>query len=293
MYTFWLVIVSLIWGSTFFLIKETVDSVNEHFIVLFRGFSAFLFMFLYQLKVKPKALKDRKGIIYGLILGFLLAITYLSQTIGLKYTTTGHSAFITSSAVIVVPFLLFLFFKHRLSFADTIAVSIVMVGLYLLTYDTETPINKGDLITIITAVACALHIVFAGHFVNKAETLTIVTYQFLGTSIFSFIAWIVSGETTITLSLKSFGSLLYLGIIGTLVCYFISVWVQKYVTSLKVAVIFSLEPVFAAFFGYFALHETLNFKESIGAVLILVGVLAHSLLKSKNITFKGLLKMPN
>jgi drug/metabolite transporter (DMT)-like permease len=281
MYTFWLILVSIIWGSTFFIIKDTVDTVNENLIVFVRSMLAFIVMFIFQLSTHKKQLLDKKGIIYGSILGILLALTYTSQTIGLKLTSTGHSAFITSSAVIAVPFILYTFYKFKLFKIDILAVAIVFAGLFLLTYDFDLAINKGDLITVITALSCAFHIVLAGKFVKKTNTYTLVTYQFFAASLVSLIAWLISGEPTLTMSTKAAFSLLYLGIFGTLFCYFISVWVQKYVSSLKVAIVFSLEPVFAAIFGYFLLHEILNTKELIGAILILSGVIFHSILKQK------------
>lgn len=281
MYTFWLILVSIIWGSTFFIIKDTVDTVNENLIVFARSALAFIVMFLYQLSSHRKQLFEKKGIIYGVILGVLLALTYTSQTIGLKFTSTGHSAFITSSAVIAVPFILYAFYKFKLFKVDILAVVLVFIGLFLLTYDFESAINIGDLITIITALTCAFHIVLAGKFVKKANTYTIVTYQFLAASVVSLIAWLLSDEPTLEMSTKAGFSLLYLGIFGTLFCYFISVWIQKYVSSIKVAIVFSLEPVFAAIFGYFLLHEILNAKELLGAALILSGVIFHSVLKQK------------
>lgn len=284
MKTFWLVLVSIVWGSTFFIIKDTVGSVNEHLIVFIRTIQAFIAMFIFQLIKNPKQLLNKKAILYGLIIGVLLALTYTSQTIGLKYTSTGHSAFITSSAVLIVPFILFFLFKTNLVKIDILAVTIVFVGLFLLTYDFETRMNMGDIITIITAVSCAFHIVLSGRFVKKADAVTIVTYQFLGASIVSILAFVISNNEPIIISSKAWMSLIYLGLIGTLFCYFISVWIQKYVSSLKVAIIFSLEPVFAAIIGYIAINEILNTRELIGASLILSGVIVHSILKNRKTT---------
>ncbi len=281
MKTFWLILVSIVWGSTFFLIKDTVGSVNEYLIVFIRTGLAFGAMLLFQLFKDRKNLLNKKAFTYGSILGVLLAITYASQTIGLKLTSTGHSAFITSSAVVVVPFLLFFFYKFNLLKIDIISVAIVFAGLFLLTYDFETKMNAGDLITIITSVTCAIHIVLSGRFVKKTDAVTIVTYQFFAAALVSFLVWINTDHEPVHISPKAGYSLLYLGLIGTLFCYFISVWVQKYVTSLKVAIVFSLEPVFASMFGYWALHEILNTKELIGASLILVGVVVHSILKNR------------
>jgi drug/metabolite transporter (DMT)-like permease len=282
MKTFWLILVSIVWGSTFFIIKDTVGTVNEFLIVFIRSTLAFIAMFLFQIFKDRKKLWNRKAFIYGSVMGILMAITYGAQTIGLKYTSTGHSAFITSSAVIIVPFILFFLYKSKLLKVDMLAVSIVFAGLFLLTYDVETKMNIGDIITIITAVSYAFHVVLAGRYVKKADTLSLVTYQFFAASVVSLIAFFIFNQDTITISTKAWGSLLYLGLIGTLFCYFIAVWIQKYVSSLKVAIIFSLEPVFAAIIGYFAIHEILNTKELAGATLILFGVIVHSILKNKS-----------
>jgi len=281
MKTFWLILVTIVWGSTFFIIKDTVATVNEYLIVFIRTALAFVAMFLFQLIKEPKKLLNKKAFIYGSVLGILLAISYAAQTIGLKYTSTGHSAFITSSAVIVVPFLLFFFYKFKLLKIDLIAVAIVFAGLFLLTYDFETNMNIGDIITIITALTYAFHVVLAGRFVKKTDATTIVTYQFFAAAVFSLVAWVITDHEPVSIDTKTWGALIYLGLVGTLFCYFITVWVQKYVTSLKVTIIFSLEPVFAAMFGYWALHEILNTRELTGAILILAGVLVHSILKSK------------
>ena len=281
MKTFWLILVTIVWGSTFLIVKDTVETVNEYLIVFIRSALAFIAMFIFQLLNNWRKLFNWKGFIYGSIMGVLMAITYGAQTIGLKYTSTGHSAFITSSAVILVPFILFFIYKAKLLKIDMIAVGIVFIGLFLLTYDLETKMNIGDIITIITALSYAFHVVFAGQFVKKADTMTLVTYQFFAATVVGLIAFLISDHETVNISTKAWSSLIYLGLIGTLFCYFITVWVQKYVSSLKVAIIFSLEPVFAAIFGYFIINEILNPKELIGASFILAGVIVHSILKNK------------
>jgi len=279
---FWLILVTIVWGSTFLIVKDTVGTVNEYLIVFIRSALAFGAMFIFQLFKNWRKLFNWKGFIYGSIMGILMAITYGAQTIGLKYTSTGHSAFITSSAVILVPFILFFLYKAKLVKIDMIAVGIVFIGLFLLTYDLETKMNIGDIITIITALSYAFHVVFAGRFVKKTDTMTLVTYQFFAAAVVGLIAFLISDHETVNISTKAWSSLIYLGLIGTLFCYFITVWVQQYVSSLKVAIIFSLEPVFAAIFGYFIISEILNPRELIGASLILAGVIVHSILKSRS-----------
>ncbi|HAF28145.1 MAG TPA: hypothetical protein DCG75_03765 [Bacteroidales bacterium] len=281
MKTFWLILVTIVWGSTFLIVKDTVSTVDEYLIVFIRSALAFAAIFLFQLFTDRKKLWNKRAFFYGSIMGILMAITYGAQTIGLKYTSTGHSAFITSAAVILVPFILFFLFKNKLLKIDLIAVFIVFAGLFLLTYDFETDINIGDLITIITAVSYAFHVVLAGQFIKKSDATTMVTYQFLAAAIVGLLMFTLTNNETVTISTKAWYSLLYLGLIGTLFCYFITVWIMNYVSALKVAIIFSLEPVFAAMFGYYFIHEILNIKELAGAAFILAGVIIHGVLKNK------------
>ncbi|BAX80035.1 DMT family transporter [Labilibaculum antarcticum] len=280
MNNFLLILVTIVWGSTFFIIKDTVGTVNEYFIVFGRMLLAAIPMLFFVILKNKKSLLNKQAIIKGSILGFLLTATYLSQTIGLKFTSSGHSAFVTGVAVIFVPIILFVFYKAKFHKSDLFSILIVVVGLFLLTYDFDTKFNKGDIITLITAVAAAFHIVLSGRFVKNTETLSLITYQFISGSVFSLIGLLVVGFDMGSLSSESLTAIVYLGIIGTLFCYFVSVWVQKYVSSVKVALIFSLEPVFGALFGYWALSELLNGKEAFGMLLILFGVVLYQILVS-------------
>jgi len=278
---FLLLLVTIVWGSTFFIIKDTVATVNEYFIVFIRSIQAFGVLFLFMLFTKKSQILHKKAFLRGLTLGFFLAISYTAQTIGLKYTSTGHSAFITSSAVVIVPFILFFFFKIKILYIDWMAILLVFMGLFLLTYDTGTSVNKGDIITLFSAFAGATHLVLAGRYIQKTETLPLISYQFLGTAIFSLTAWFIMDNSPVEISTKAWISLIYLGLFGTLFCFFIVVWVQKYISSLKTAIILSLEPVFDAIFGYYIIQEILTAKELTGSAIILAGIIAHSVLKNR------------
>jgi len=106
---FLLILTTIIWGSTFFIIKDTVITVNEYYLVFIRTFIAAISMLIYLFFKDRKSLLNFKTLIRGMVLGLLLATTYISQTIGLKYTSSGHSAFITGAGVIIVPMLLSIF----------------------------------------------------------------------------------------------------------------------------------------------------------------------------------------
>jgi len=278
---FLLILTAIIWGSTFFIIKDTVVTVNEFYIVFLRTFIAAVSMLVFTLFKDKKSLLNYKTMLKGLVLGLLLATTYISQTIGLKYTSSGHSAFITGAGVIIVPILLSLFFKRKLKLKEIIIFFIVLVGLYLLTYDRETLLNVGDLITIITSFSLAWHIILSGKFVKTSEVLALVGYQFLFAAFVSLLIYLTTQPVKFSLSTSETISLVYLGFIGTLFCYFVSVWAQKQVETVTVALIFTLEPVFAALFAWIFAAEILNLKEMSGGLIILSGITAFQLISSR------------
>ena len=271
---FLLILTAIIWGSTFFIIKDTVVTVNEYYLVFIRTFIAAIFMFVFIYFQDKKSLLNLKTIGKGMVLGILLAATYISQTIGLKYTSSGHSAFITGAGVIVVPIMLFLFYNRKVKLLEFMILGVVFVGLYLLPYDSGTALNIGDLITLITAFTLAWHLILSGKYVKTSEVLALIGYQFLFASVVSFIIYITTQPVSFVLSANETFALLYLGFIGTLFCYFVSVWAQKEVDTVAVAIIFTLEPVFAAFFAWIFASERLNFMESMGGFIILGGIIA-------------------
>lgn len=282
MRNFLLILVTIFWGSTFFIIKDTVANVHPFDIVFGRVLLASIPMLIYVFFKNKKSLLNTQAIIKGSVLGLLLTTTYVSQTYGLQYTSSGHSAFITSIAVVLVPIILFFGYKEQFLKSDYLSIFIVMIGLFLLTYDLETQFNQGDIITSITALSLAFHIILSGRYVKTTESLSLITYQFVSATVFSFIGslWMGSDFPMLQMSSSSMISIAYLGFFGTLFCYFISVWVQKYESSVKVALVFSLEPVFAALFAYLFVNEILTLKELTGAFFILLGVIAYQFFRS-------------
>ncbi len=278
---FLLILTSIIWGSTFFIVKDTVTTVNEYYLVFIRTFIAAVSMLAFVFFKDRKTLINYKTIIRGMVLGLLLATTYISQTIGLKYTSSGHSAFITGAGVIIVPMLLFAFYKRKLKIPEVIILFIVLIGLYFLTYDSETVLNIGDLITIITAFSLAWHLILSGKYVQKTEVLSLIAYQFLFASIFSFILYVTTQPVSFSLSGDESIALLYLGFIGTLFCYFVSVWAQKQVDTITVAIIFTLEPVFAAAFAWYFASELLSIREMTGGIIIIGGIIAFQFVSNR------------
>ena len=170
-----------------------------------------------------------------------------------------------------------MFFAYRFSFQNVGAILLVAVGLFFLTYDFDTQINLGDLITLITALTAAFHIALVGRAVRKHHVGLLVAYQFLFSGLFNLGAHLVWQPHDWHIATEAWPALIYLAFIGTLFCYGASSWAQQYVNPVGAALIFSLEPVFAAIFSYWFAAEVLSPGEIGGAALIMLGILYYEL----------------
>lgn len=281
-----LLLCCMIWGITFVAIKKIAHLIDPYLLATLRSLLAVLVLFPVLLITKKKnVFFDKQAIKYGLITGITLGGIYVIQTMGMQFTSSNHSAFITSSAVIMVPLLLVLTGKQQLNFTQIACIFLIALGLYLLTNSNDNqPYNLGDTITFFGAIVCALHIILSGHFVRKTEFLGLIFYQFLFAMVISFFGLLISkgiNPSEINFSPLVINNVLYLGFFGTLLCFFITVWAQKFVSTITTAMIFSLEPVFAATTSFIILHESLTLIEILGGIVILLGLIAFNFLDSK------------
>ena len=275
----------LIWGTTFTVVKDVSKSIDPFLLSGLRNLIATLVLFAYFISTKKwKNLLDKDSLKSGFVLGVLLGTIYISQTIGIIFTSANHSAFITCSAVIMVPVILFLIGWEKFNRKQTLSIAMVAIGLVLLTLKSGiSGFNLGDLITLVAAIICAIHIVFSGLYVRKYNFLSLIFYQFFFAGLVSF-AGLFSKQALynfppILFENDAIFNVLYLGLLGTLFCYFVTVWGQKHISTTYVALIFSLEPLFASVTNYFILNEVFTRKEFIGAVIIFGGILLYSIPK--------------
>jgi drug/metabolite transporter (DMT)-like permease len=277
----------LIWGTTFTVVKNVSENIDPFLLSTFRNSIAVLSMLLYFIVSKKiNLLKDKKALISGSVLGVMLGAIYISQTIGITYTSANHSAFITCSAVVMVPIILLMLGWEKIKLRQFLSISLVGVGLTLLTLKNDlTGLNLGDFITFLAAIICALHIVYAGKYVRENQFLALIFYQFVIAALVSFLGLLVKQSTNgfqpILLNDNALFSVIYLGFLGTLFCYFVTVWGQKYVSTIYLALIFSLEPLLASVTNYFVLGETFTLKELAGSMVIFIGIIIYSVTQPK------------
>jgi len=265
---FLLFLTAVFWGVTFKLVQNAVADIPVFVFLFLRFFMAFLLMFIIFYK---KISFDKDSIKAGAVLGFLNFMVFSFQTFGLLYSPSSIVAFITGLYVILTPVVAFFIFKKKISFYSVSGVILAFLGIYFLTGADIKGFGKGEIFTLISTVFVALHINYTDIYSKTKNLYTIVTFQFLTVSVLSlFFIPFENGE--INFSKDVFVALIVTVLFATVFAYFIQTYAQKFTTPTKTAVIFAMEPVSAAIFGYFY-GEHLSMLQIFGALLVITAML--------------------
>jgi drug/metabolite transporter (DMT)-like permease len=264
-----LVLVTVIWGSTFAVIKETIQTVPVPILLAVR----FSFAALFLLWVKP----ERKTLIPGLILGLLSFAGYATQTIGMLTTSASKAAFITGLSVILTPIVGAIWLRQRIPGRVWLAALLAIIGLGLMTLNPTEGVVIGDLWVLGTALAYALYIVYLGEIAVHHKPIVLTSLQIIVVAALSW-GWAVPHLSVLKeLSLSALSALLYLALFATALVLWLQALAQRVVPAYAAALIFALEPVFAAIFAYFMLGETLSLQGWLGGALVVVAMILGGL----------------
>jgi drug/metabolite transporter (DMT)-like permease len=168
-----------------------------------------------------------------------------------------------------------------------IGVSIATVGLFLLTMTDVSSLNIGDGLVFICAISFALQIIFTGKFSNKYPTLLLTVIQISTVAVLSILSafifedWRKSFNVEILLSKDVIVALIITSVLATALAFLIQTNFQKYTTATRVALIFAMEPVFAAIAGYYWADERLSVSALFGCLLIFAGMIFAELPANK------------
>jgi len=265
---FLLLIVAIFWGITFKLVQNAISDIPVFLFLFLRFFGAFLLMFIIFYK---KISFDKESLKAAFILGVLNFLVFSFQTFGLLYSPSSIVAFITGLYVILTPVVAFFLFKKHISFYAIIGVVLAFLGIYLLTGADISGFGKGEIYTVIATVFVALHINYTDIYSKKYNLYTLVTFQFLAVGLLSLVfVPFEKGEIIFTKDVVV--ALIVTVLFATVFAYFIQTYAQKFTTPTKTAIIFAMEPVSAAIFGYFY-GEHLNMLQITGALLVILAML--------------------
>ncbi|MBA3531721.1 MAG: DMT family transporter [Ardenticatenales bacterium] len=270
-----LVLITLIWGSTFVVVKQSLDSVSPLFFVASRfwvGTLALLALYGLRRPAQPKPLTPallRDGVLTGLF----LTGGFITQTIGLQSTEASKAAFITGLNVVLVPLFAALLLRQPPAWHALAGVALSTVGLAVMTLDPTLTLARGDLWVMACAAGFAMHIIAISRYSARHELFPYTLVQLLTTALIATLASLLLEQNSFAAFRVVLPAILYMGVIATALVFGLQTWVQRYTTPTHTALIFALEPVFAALFAIIFANETLENKEWFGGALILLGML--------------------
>ena len=264
-----LVLVTLIWGSTFVVVKGALRDASPLPFITIRFTLAGVLLFL----VLRGGWMSFRALAHGFVLGIFLFAGYLFQTSGLLYTTPSKSAFITGFAVILVPFFQTLqgFHLRKVTVAGAL---LGLLGIYFLVMPSGMhAVNRGDLLTLIAATSFAVHIVLVGSYTRRFSYRHLVPVQILTVGLLASSAWPLGFGGRLNWTLALIAAILVTALLPTAFAFSVQNWAQQFTPPAHTALIFALEPVFAALSSRIVMGERFGGKIFLGSALILSGMI--------------------
>ena len=264
-----LIAVTAIWGVTFVQVKDAVAIYP-------------LFAFLavrYGIATGALALAGggrvrtlgRSGWTAGAVVGALLGLGIALQTAGLERTTVSSTGFITGLYVVFTPLFGLALFRTGVAVEVWLGVAFALAGLAMLS---GVPVGSpgGNLLVLASAAAQALQIVALERYARRYDAIALTLVE-MGVCLVGFLVIALArGQLEVPRGWTVWGALLVTGLFASALAYLIQVWAQRRLSAARIAIVFSLETVFAGIFGYWLSGDRLGWLGWGGCALILSGI---------------------
>jgi drug/metabolite transporter (DMT)-like permease len=277
-----LILATVIWGYSFVVMKNVVEVVPPALLLGVR----FTLAGLLLLAILHKRVKKHFSwnmVACGAILALFDFSAFLTQTIGLQYTTPGINAFLTATYCVIVPFAWWVVAHKRPSICNVGAAVIAVVGIWLVAVTTsgETlTLGLGEGLTQICALLFALHIVLVSRFSKTRDVLVLTVFQFIFEGFFGLCVG-AAFETPPALSLitpEVVGQMAFLIVFASVVAFGIQNVSLAYVPPAQASLFLSLESVFGVIFSVLLYGEVVTARLLVGFTLIFIAILVNELL---------------
>ncbi len=263
--TLLLLLVTAVWGSTFFLIRDLVETVPPADFLAVRFAIAAVVMFV-VFRRQTLAL-SRREVRTGVVLGVLYGVAQLLQTVGLQHTDASVSGFVTGTYVVLTPLLGALLLRERVDAVTWAAVLLTTAGLAVLSLR-GLSLGFGEGVTLASAVLYAGHIVALGRWSRPSAAVGLATVQ---ASVIALVCAV--GAVPDGLTLPSGGgqwaSMLYMALVAGAAALWAQTWAQAHLTATRAAIVMAMEPVFAALFAVLLGGESATARLLLGGALVL------------------------
>jgi len=261
------------WGGTFLAMQTAIAQVPVLDFLAIRFTVATLVMIV----LRPNALRhiSKSELKHGVLLGLALGAGYITQTYGLLYASATVSGFITGMFVVLTPVMSWLILRRQIARRVWLAVVLATIGLGLLSLH-GWAVGPGEMLTLACAIFYAIHIVGLGEWSAKYDSYSLAILQIGTVAIVTFIAATPNG-ITLPSNAGIWGIVALTAILATALAFLVQTWAQSLVSPTRAAVVMTMEPVFAGFFGVLIGDNKLSFQIIFGCICILAAMLLVTL----------------
>ncbi|CAN2236312.1 DMT family transporter [Candidatus Planktophila dulcis] len=260
--------VSAAWGMAFVVMKDAIErqSVNNFL------FTRFSLAVIVMIALKPQVLMklDRDLIIRAGSAGIFLGLGYIFQTLGLARTGAAITGFVTGLYVVFTPLLAYFFLKERLTKLIWACVFIATIGLGLLSIRGFS-VGIGEMLVLASAFFFAAHIIALGKWSSGRDVYAMTVVQLAMCALLSGLASIPEGYSAPP-DYGVWAVVVFTAVICTAVAFVVQTWSQAHMTTTKVAVILTMEVVFAALFAIIFGGERLTLQATLGGLMVLTAM---------------------
>ena len=273
-------VTTFIWGTAFIAQDTGMDNIGPltfngaRFVVGF--FTILPIAILFEKKKIIKEInKNRKYFIKLLvIMGFSLFLGTSLQQSALQYTNVANAAFFTVFYVPLVPILLFFIYSKKVHWSIWPSIALCVYGVYLLSNFSNSKIMLGDALVILCSLFWALHIIFAGKFMEEFDIpIFYAAIQAVLVASLSILFAYIFEEINFSNILLEYSSIIYAGVLSGGIAFTLQMFAQKNIEEAPAAIIYSLEGVFAVIAAWLILNQILQLENIIGCFLILLAVI--------------------
>jgi drug/metabolite transporter (DMT)-like permease len=264
-----LILVTAVWGITFVQVKDAVE------LYPLLAFLAIRYV-IATAALAPIALRrlggfGRDGLVAGAVLGALIALGIGLQTAGLERTTVTSTGFITGLYVLFTPLLGLALFRTPIPRPLWAGVALALLGLALLAGVPQGS-GRGDLLVLISAFVQAFHIVMVERYANRFDVFALTFVQVAAAAVAFGAVSLAFEELTVPQGWTVWSALIVTGLFAVAFAYVVQVWAQRRVSATRIAIVFSLETVFAGLFGYLLAGDRLGALGFAGCAAIFAGI---------------------
>mgnify|MGYP000406173124 CR=1 FL=1 len=264
-----LLAVSASWGMAFVVMKDPIEKQNVNSFL----FTRFALAVLVMVALKPTVLTriTREILIKGVAAGLFLGTGYIFQTLGLKLVGAAITGFVTGLYVVATPLIAWIVLRHKITVYTWLCVALATAGLTLLSF-TGMHSGEGELLVLVSAIAFGAHIVALSQWSNGLDAYAMTIVQLTVAGVMSAIATIFEGGYQAPPDFGVWGSIIFTAVFCTAVAFIVQTWAQAHMNHTKVAIILTMEIVFAALFAVIFSGEVLTSRIALGGLLVMIAM---------------------